>query len=83
MKRPLNVLIALKQHCCVTVDTFHFFIPITNHHFIFSFYLTQLFFLLYILETVAFHAVLTEGNPTIPEGSAVLFDEVLMNQRDG
>ena len=67
------------------MDAFHFFMPITNHHFIFSFYLTQHYFfsLLYILETVAFHAVVTEGNPTIREGSAVLFDEVLMNQGDG
>ena len=35
-----------------------------------------------ISDTIAFHTVLTT-NPTIPYGSAVLFDEVLLNEGEG
>ena len=38
--------------------------------------------LFYILVTVAFHSVLTD-NPTISFGSAVLFDQVLLNEGNG
>ena len=55
-------------------------------HFIFiSFILfntTSNISLFYTLETVAFHTVLT-SNPTIPDESPVLFDEVLINEGDG
>ena len=36
----------------------------------------------FILATVAFHTVLIP-DPTIPYGSPVLFDEVLLNKGDG
>ena len=36
----------------------------------------------YVLETIAFHSILTSYS-TIPFGSAVLFNEVLLNEGDG
>ena len=35
-----------------------------------------------VLDTIAFHTVLTSYE-TIPTGSAVLFNEVLLNEGDG
>ena len=39
-------------------------------------------FLLSVLDTIAFHSVLTSYS-TIPDGSTVIFNEVLLNEGDG
>ena len=41
-----------------------------------------IFILFYILDTIAFHTVLTSYS-SIPIGSAVQFNEVLLNEGDG